>query len=546
MRTSEPAYKHLLPQKDAGAKPIAQLQPPPGAVGSISSPVTIAQLQPSPGGGSISSPVTTIAQLPQTITQVPKTIAQAQLPTTRPMPTAVVQGSKVVAQLHSVAPDILGSLQSPLTSPKVGQSTTPEQRKDSRSHQTQVIASADTASVKVASPTVILPGGIKVDLSPSIPWGKLVAHPQAVSTSLADPKATATMSPRSSAPSTSDAQTHQGIAHSEKSKIGVQAQPVGGAPVQQVGGAPVQQVGGAPVQQVGSASEQRVGGAQVQQVGGTPVEQVVQVPAQQVGRAPMQQVGGAPEQRVGGAQLQQVGGALVQQVGRASMQQVGGTPVEQVVQVPAQQVGRAPMQQVGGALSQAVVGTPKQLTGQTGNAPVQVRKVTPLPLTGGAPMRSTATQRQRMTPTQQVRGSPAQQVVGTQEVQARSTSHLDLVLKKIITAHSSTTSAPLGLHSEVYHSPSTALQSAQGAPPSHSSTFHPTASTSEGISMATTIATSPMATQIMAEHSYQGNSAPLVSTVIAGGVSVGTIAMATPSVVRQATDPSTEPFPSRQ
>ena len=514
MRASEPAYKHLLPQKDAGAKPIAQLQPPPGAVGSISSPVTIAQLQPSPGGGSISSPVTTIAQLPQTITQVPKTIAQAQLPTTRPMPTAVVQGSKVVAQLHSVAPDILGSLQPPLTSPKVGQSTTPEQRKDSRSHQTQVIASADTASVKAASPTVILPGGIKVDLSPSIPWGKLVAHPQAVSTSLADPKATATMSPRSSVPSTSDAQTHQGIAHSEKSKIGVQAQPVGGAPVQQVGSAP----------------EQRVEGAQVQQVGG----------------ASMQQVGGTPEQRVGGAQLQQVGGALVQQVGGASMQQMGGTPVEQVIRVPAQQVGGAPMQQVGGALSQGVGGTPKQLMGQTGNAPVQVRKVTPLPLTGGAPMRGTTTQRQRMTPTQQVRGSPAQQVVGTQEVQARSTSHLDLVLKKIITAHSSTTSAPLGMHSEVYHSPSTALQSAQGAPPSHSSTFHPTASTSEGISMATTIATSPMATQIMAEHSYQGNSAPLVSTVIAGGVSVGTITMATPSVVRQATDSSTEPFPSRQ
>lgn len=204
------------------------------------------------------------------------------------------------------------------------------------------------------------------------------------------------------------------------------------------------------------------------------------------------------------------------------------------------------MQQVGGELTQGVGGTPKQLTGQTGNAPVQVRKVTPLPLTGGAPMRGTATQRQRMTPTQQVRGSPAQQVVGTQEVQAKSTSHLDLVLKKIITAHSSTTSAPLGLHSEVYHSPSTALQSAQGAPPSHSSTFHPTASTSEGISMATTIATSPMATQIMAEHSYQGNSAPLVSTVIAGGVSVGTITMATPSVVRQTTDPSTEPFPSPQ
>lgn len=478
MRASEPAYKHLLPQKDAGPKPIAQLQASTG-VGSISSPVNV-------------------AQLPETIAQPPKTIAQqVQVPSTVPQPTAVVQDPKVVAQLDTVATaspvsktqgtHVPQFLQPPFAkAPTVGPNAPPEQQKDSHSSLlSQVLASTGPAPVKAMSPTIVLPGGIKVDLSSSIHWAKLVALPQTTATSHADPLATSALVPRSSVPTTLGTQAQSVIVHSVKSKSGSPPQQVGGAAAQQVGGAVAQQVGGSPPQKVGGAA------------------------AVQVGVAPKQQVGVVP--------TQQGGGVLVQQVGVAPMQMSG--------------------------------------------APAQVRKLTPLPITGGAPMRGVVTQRQRVTPTQlvggalaqQVGGAPAQQVggapVATQENTPKSTSSLDLILEKIAMLKTALSppacTASFVLPSNV--APSTTVQSTQGTTASNFSSLHPVASTSGSVSIATTIPTSPMATQIMAEHSYQGSPTPLSPTTTAEGVSAGTHALETsPSTVQHTTNPPRSHSPAPQ
>ena len=109
MRVSEPAYKHLLPPKEAGVKPIAQLQPPTpaasaplqpsGGVGSIPAPAITA-----PSGSSSISSLITMAKLSQPIVQVPKAIAQVQLPATTPTPTAVVKDTVTVSYTHLTLP----------------------------------------------------------------------------------------------------------------------------------------------------------------------------------------------------------------------------------------------------------------------------------------------------------------------------------------------------------------------------------------------------------------------------------------------------------
>ena len=485
MRVSEPAYKHLLPPKEAGVKPIAQLQPstpaatappqPSGGVGSIPAPATTAPLLPS-GSGSSSSPIT-IAKLPQAIVQVPKVTVQAQLPATTPTPTAVVKDTVSVVQPPVVAPDILGLLKPPVNSPVVERSSPPKEQKDTRKQQTPVIASASPAPAKDTILTV-LPEGIKMVLPPTIPWAKLVTHTTVASTSHAETKVTASATP------------HQATPHSATT-----------TPDEQGGGTSVQQVGGASVKQVGGAS------------------------VQQVGRAPVQQVGGASVQQLRGVQVQQVGGALLQQVGGVTTQEVGRKPAQ-------------PM-------------------GQTGStAAAQARKVhaKPLPITGGAPIRGTATQRQNMTPTQQVGMSSAQQVgvaspqvgvasvqqvAAAQELPSKSSAQLDLILKKIVkmkAAFSPSSSDPIVLLSQTRPSPTTALQAMPGTQPSSCSTLHTVAGTVESVSMATTVPRSPIATQIMAEHSYQDSSTTLASTAMAGDVTVGAVAMATPTIIRQTTN----------
>ena len=469
MRVSEPAYKHLLPPKEAGVKPIAQLQPstpaatappqPSGGVGSIPAPATTAPLLPS-GSGSSSSPIT-IAKLPQAIVQVPKVTVQAQLPATTPTPTAVVKDTVSVVQPPVVAPDILGLLKPPVNSPIVERSSPPKEQKDTRKQQTPVIASASPAPAKDAILTV-LPEGIKMVLPPTIPWAKLVTHTPVASTSHAETKVTASATP------------HQATPHS-------------------VTTTPDEQGGGASVQQVGGASVQHLRGVQVE--------------------------------RVGGALLQQVGGVTTQEVGRK----------------------------------------PTQPMGQTGStAAAQARKVhaKPLPITGGAPIRGTATQRHNMTPTQQVGMSSAQQVgvpspqqvgvsspqvgvssvqqvAAAQELPSKSSAQLDLILKKIVkmkAAFSPSSSDPIVLLSQTRPSPTTALQAMPGTQPSSCSTLHTVAGTVESVSMATTVPRSPIATQIMAEHSYQDSSTTLASTAMAGDVTVGAVAMATPTIIRQTTD----------
>lgn len=501
MRVSEPAYKHLLPPKEAGVKPIAQLQPstpaatappqPSGGVGSIPAPATTAPLPPS-GSGLSSSPIT-IAKLPQAIVQVPKVTVQAQLPATTPTPTAVVKDTVSVVQPPVVAPDILGLLKPPVNSPIVERSSPPKEQKDTRKQQTPVIASASPAPAKDTILTV-LPEGIKMVLPPTIPWAKLVTHTTVASMSHAETKVTASATP------------HQATPHSATTT-------------------PDEQGGGASVQQVGGASVQQVGGASVKQAGGTSV--------QQVGRAPVQQVGGTSVQHLRGVQVQQVGGALLQQVGGVTTQEVSRKPTQ-------------PM-------------------GQTGStAAAQARKVhaKPLPITGGAPIRGTATQRQNMTPTQQVGMSSAQQVgvpspqqvgvsspqvgvssvqqvAAAQELPSKSSAQLDLILKKIVkmkAAFSPSSSDPIVLLSQTRPSPTTALQAMPGTQPSSCSTLHTVTGTVESVSMATTVPRSPIATQIMAEHSYQDSSTTLASTAMAGDVTVGAVAMATPTIIRRTTN----------
>ena len=539
MRASEPAYKHLLPQKDAGLKPIAQLQV-------------------STGAGAISSPVN-IVQPPETLAQVPKTVAQqAQVLSTVPQPTTVAQDPKVVAQLDSVATaspvsksegtHVPQYLHPSAKVPALGQGTPPEQQKDSQpSLLNQVVASSGPSPVKAVSHTIVLPGGIKLDLTPTIQWAKLVAQPQTTSTSRADTLPTSAVIPRSSTPSTPGTQAQSVIVHGVKSKSG--------SPPQQVGRAASQQVGGATAQQVGGAAAPKVGGAAAQQIGG--------VPTQQVDKAAAPKVGGAAAQQVGGVPTQQVVRAAAQKVGGAAAQQVGGVPTQQVVREAAQgskvlvqQLGGATKPQVGVSVAQQVGVAPTQQVG-VDSAPAPVRRLTPLPITGGAPMRGAVTQRQKMTPTQQgggapvqqVGGSPAQQVGGAQAQQvggAKSASNLNLILEKIVmlkTALSPTTcTQSLVLPSN--DTTSTTAPFIQETTASHFSALHPVASTSRSVSIATTISTSPMATQIMAEHSYQGSPTSLTPTATAEGESAGTVLSS--STVQQSLHPPWSQSPAPQ
>ena len=572
MRASEPAYKYLLPQKDAGLKPIAQLQV-------------------STGAGAISSPVN-VVQPPETLAQVPKTVAQqAQVLSTVPQPTTVAQDPKIVAQLDSVAtaspvsksegthvPQYLHPSSAKV--PALGQGTPPEQQKDSQpSLLNQVVASSGPSPVKAVSHTIVLPGGIKLDLTPTIQWAKLVAQPQTTSTSRADTLPTSAVIPRSSTPSTPGTQAQSVIVHGVKSKSGSPPQQVGGAASQQVGGATAQQVGGVSTQQVGGAAAPKVGGAAAQQIGGVPTQQVDKAAAPKVGGAAAQQVGGVPTQqvvraaaqKVGGAAAQQVGGvptqqvvrAAAQKVGGAAAQQVGGVPTQQVVREAAQgskvlvqQLGGATKPQVGVSVAQQVGVAPTQQVG-VDSAPAPVRRLTPLPITGGAPMRGAVTQRQKMTPTQQgggapvqqVGGSPAQQVGGAQAQQvggAKSASNLNLILEKIVMLKTalSPTACTQSLVLPSNDTTSTTAPFIQETTASHFSALHPVASTSRSVSIATTVSTSPMATQIMAEHSYQGSPTSLTPTATAEGESAGTVLSS--STVQQSLHPPWSQSPAPQ
>ena len=533
MRVSEPAYKHLLPPKEAGVKPIAQLQPPTpaasaplqpsGGVGSIPAPAITA-----PSGSSSISSLITMAKLSQQIVQVPKAIAQVQLPATTPTPTAVVKDTVSVAQPPFMAPDSLGLLKPPVNSPTVEHSSPPKEQKDIRRQQTLVTASASPAPAKDTILTV-LPEGIKMVLPPTIPWAKLMTRTTVASTSHAEAKVTASATP------------HQATLHSATTTPGEQGggalvQPVGGASVKQVSGASVQQVGGAAVQQVGGVITQEAGRKPTQPMGQTGSTTAVQ--ARKVHAKPLPITGGAP---IRGTATQRQNMTTTQQVIMSSTQQVGVPSTQQMGVPSTQQVGVSSTQQVGVPSTQQVGVPSTQQVGVSSTQQVGVSSTQQMGVSSTQQVGVPSTQQVGVSSMQQVGVPSMQQVAAAQELPSKSSAQLDLILKKIVKmkAFPPTSSDPIVLLSQNRPSPTTALpalQSMPGKQPSSCSTLHTVAGTVESVSMATTVPRSPIATQIMAEHSYQDSSTTLASTAMAGDVTVGAVAMATPTVIRQTTN----------